>query len=51
VTYTWYVAGRQFATGVTASRQFARSGTGEITLIVTDGPGLTGTAVQTITVP
>jgi PKD repeat protein len=51
VTYTWYVAGRQFATGVTASRQFARSGSGEVTLTVTDELGLTATAVQTITVP
>jgi PKD repeat protein/plastocyanin len=51
VTYTWFVSGRQFATGVTATRQFTRAGAGSITLTVTDGLGLTGTITQIITVP
>jgi PKD repeat protein len=51
VTYTWFVSGRQFATGVTAARQFTRPGEGTITLTVTDELGLSATIAQTITVP
>jgi hypothetical protein len=52
VSWIWTLPnGSQFATGSTASRQFARSGTGNITLRVNDAAGNSNTMTQVITVP
>jgi subtilisin family serine protease len=52
VSWIWTLPnGSQFATGSTASRQFARSGTGNITLRVNDAAGNTNSQTQSIIIP
>jgi subtilisin family serine protease len=52
VSWTWTLPnGATFATGPTATRQFTRSGSGNITLTVADAAGNTNAQVQTIVIP